>query len=135
MTIQRFETGPRMSQAVVHGNTVYLAGVVAGKAAGKSVTEQTQDILAIIDGHLEKAGTDGARRGVSWNINRDRSFHRATASSTIAVRRAASTRPWSLPFTCAAGPNAQLPRQNTCSTVSEPSGAVSPSDIPHLSRT
>ena len=45
MTIQRFETGPRMSQVVVHGNTVYLAGVVAGKAAGKSVTEQTQDIL------------------------------------------------------------------------------------------
>ena len=44
MTIQRFEIGPRMSQVVVHGNTVYLAGVVAGKAAGKSVTEQTQDI-------------------------------------------------------------------------------------------
>lgn len=39
MSIQRFETGPRMSQAVVHGNTVYLAGVVAGKAAGGSVTE------------------------------------------------------------------------------------------------
>ena len=34
MSIQRFETGPRMSQAVVHGNTVYLAGVVANKAAG-----------------------------------------------------------------------------------------------------
>jgi enamine deaminase RidA (YjgF/YER057c/UK114 family) len=58
MTIQRFEVGPRMSQVVVHGNTVYLAGVVAGKAAGKSVTEQTQDILGIIDGHLAKAGTD-----------------------------------------------------------------------------
>ena len=57
MTVQRFETGPRMSQVVVHGNTVYLAGVVAGKAAGKSVTEQTQDILSIIDGHLAKAGT------------------------------------------------------------------------------
>ena len=42
MTIQRFETGPRMSQVVVHGNTVYLAGVVAGKAAGESVTKQTQ---------------------------------------------------------------------------------------------
>jgi hypothetical protein len=24
--IKRIETGPRMSQAVVHGNTVYLAG-------------------------------------------------------------------------------------------------------------
>ena len=43
MTIQRFETGPRMSQVVVHGNTVYLAGVVANKADGKSATEQTQE--------------------------------------------------------------------------------------------
>jgi enamine deaminase RidA (YjgF/YER057c/UK114 family) len=58
MTIQRFDTGPRMSQVVVHGNTVYLAGVVANKAAGESVTKQTQDVLAIIDGHLAKAGTD-----------------------------------------------------------------------------
>jgi enamine deaminase RidA (YjgF/YER057c/UK114 family) len=58
MTIQRFETGPRMSQVVVHGDTVYLAGVVANKAAGKSVTEQTQEVLAIIDGHLARAGTD-----------------------------------------------------------------------------
>ena len=57
MTVQRFETGPRMSQVVVHGNTVYLAGVVAGK----SVTEQTQDILSIIDGHLAKAGTDKSK--------------------------------------------------------------------------
>ena len=61
MTIQRFETGPRMSQAVVHGNTVYLAGVVAGKTAGESVTKQTQEILSIIDGHLAKAGTDKSK--------------------------------------------------------------------------
>jgi enamine deaminase RidA (YjgF/YER057c/UK114 family) len=58
MSIQRFETGPRMSQAVVHGNTVYLAGVVANAAKGDSVTKQTQEILSIIDGHLAKAGTD-----------------------------------------------------------------------------
>ena len=57
MSIQRFESGPRMSQVVVHGNTVYLAGVVANNAAGESVTKQTQDILATIDGHLAKAGT------------------------------------------------------------------------------
>src|ERR1700748_2055787 len=61
MSIQRFETGPRMSQVVVHGNTVYLAGVVASKAAGESVTKQTQEILAIIDGHLAKAGTDKSK--------------------------------------------------------------------------
>ena len=61
MSIERFETGPRMSQVVVHGDTVYLAGVVAGKAAGESVTKQTQEILSIIDGHLAKAGTDKSR--------------------------------------------------------------------------
>jgi enamine deaminase RidA (YjgF/YER057c/UK114 family) len=61
MTIQRFETGPRMSQVVVHGDTIYLAGVVANTAAGKSVTEQTQEVLSIIDGHLKKAGSDKSK--------------------------------------------------------------------------
>jgi enamine deaminase RidA (YjgF/YER057c/UK114 family) len=61
MTIQRFETGPRMSQVVVHGDTIYLAGVVANKAAGESVTKQTQDVLSIIDGHLAKAGSDKSK--------------------------------------------------------------------------
>ena len=61
MSIERIESGPRMSQVVVHGNTVYLAGVVAGKAAGGSVAEQTKDILSIIDGHLAKAGTDKSK--------------------------------------------------------------------------
>ena len=58
MTIQRIKPGPRMSGAVVHGNTVYLAGQVAQNAAGQSVSEQTKDILAIIDGLLAEAGTD-----------------------------------------------------------------------------
>ena len=61
MTIQRFETGPRMSQVVVHGDTVYLAGVVANKAAGESVAKQTQEVLSIIDGHLAKAGSDKSK--------------------------------------------------------------------------
>ena len=61
MTIQRFEVGPRMSQAVVHGDTVYLAGVVANAAAGESVTRQTQEVLSIIDGHLAKAGSDKSK--------------------------------------------------------------------------
>lgn len=58
MTIQRIAVGPRMSKAVVHGDTVYLAGQVADKAAGKSVAEQTAEILGIIDGLLAQAGTD-----------------------------------------------------------------------------
>ena len=58
MSIQRHEVGARMSKAVVHGNTVYLAGIVANEPKGKSVTEQTKDILSQIDGLLAKAGTD-----------------------------------------------------------------------------
>jgi len=61
MTIQRFDTGPRMSQVVVHGDTVYLAGIVANTTAGESVTKQTQEILSIIDGHLAKAGTNKSK--------------------------------------------------------------------------
>ena len=61
MTIQRFETGPRMSQVVIHGNTVYLAGVVANNAGGESVTKQTQEVLSIIDSHLAKAGSDKSK--------------------------------------------------------------------------
>lgn len=58
MSIERIETGTRMSKAVVHGDTVYLAGQVAQGAANGSVTEQTKDILGIIDALLAKAGTD-----------------------------------------------------------------------------
>jgi enamine deaminase RidA (YjgF/YER057c/UK114 family) len=58
MSIQRIAVGPRMAKAVVHGDTVYLAGQVADKAAGKSVAEQTAEILGIIDGLLAEAGSD-----------------------------------------------------------------------------
>jgi enamine deaminase RidA (YjgF/YER057c/UK114 family) len=58
MKIERHEVGPRMSQAVVHGDLVYLAGQVAQKAAGKSVAEQTRDILETIDRLLAAAGSD-----------------------------------------------------------------------------
>jgi enamine deaminase RidA (YjgF/YER057c/UK114 family) len=58
MSIQRIGAGPRMSAAVVHGNTIYLAGQVADKAAGASVAEQTREILAIIDRLLAEAGSD-----------------------------------------------------------------------------
>src|SRR5260370_40004807 len=61
MTVQRFDTGPRMSQVVVHGDTIYLAGVVANKAAGETVTKQTQEVLSIIDSHLKKAGSDKSK--------------------------------------------------------------------------
>jgi enamine deaminase RidA (YjgF/YER057c/UK114 family) len=61
MAIERHDVGPRMSKAVVHGNTVYLAGIVADNPKGKSVKEQTQDILRQIEGFLGKAGTDKSK--------------------------------------------------------------------------
>ena len=61
MTVQRIKPGPRMSGAVVHGNTVYLAGQVANQTAGQSVTEQTREILSIIDSLLAEAGTDKSK--------------------------------------------------------------------------
>ena len=57
-SIQRIEPGPRMSEAVIHGGKVYTAGIVAGDAAGRSVAEQTQDILAQLDAILAEAGSD-----------------------------------------------------------------------------
>jgi len=58
MKIERHETGPRMSKAVIHGDTVYLAGIVADSPKSKSVAEQTRSILSQIDNFLAIAGTD-----------------------------------------------------------------------------
>jgi enamine deaminase RidA (YjgF/YER057c/UK114 family) len=43
MSIERLQPGPRMSQAVIHNQTVYLAGQVASGAKGGTVTEQVED--------------------------------------------------------------------------------------------
>jgi enamine deaminase RidA (YjgF/YER057c/UK114 family) len=66
MSIRRIEVGPRMSQAAIHGNTVYLAGQVGGP--GKSVTEQTKDVLASVDRLLKEAGTDKSKllQAIIW---------------------------------------------------------------------
>ena len=58
MKIERYETGPRMSKAVIHGDTIYLAGIVADSPKGKSMAEQTRSILSQIDGFLAIAGTN-----------------------------------------------------------------------------
>lgn len=58
MTIQRIQTGPRMSQAVIHNKTVYLAGQVA---EGATVAIQTREILGCIDALLAEANTDKSR--------------------------------------------------------------------------
>jgi len=57
MSIERIESGPLMSQAVVHGNTVYLSGLV-GSDLNADVKGQTAQILARIDEVLAAAGSD-----------------------------------------------------------------------------
>ncbi|MCF7700181.1 RidA family protein [Loktanella sp. M215] len=59
MTIQRIESGDRMSQAVVHNGIAYLAGQV-GKP-GEDATAQTTAVLAQIDRLLALAGTDKSK--------------------------------------------------------------------------
>jgi enamine deaminase RidA (YjgF/YER057c/UK114 family) len=58
MNVERHETGPRMSKVVIHGDTVYLAGIIADNPKGKSVAEQTRSILSQIDSFLARAGTN-----------------------------------------------------------------------------
>jgi enamine deaminase RidA (YjgF/YER057c/UK114 family) len=58
--IERLHAGVRMSQAVIHGNTVYLAGQVASDP-GTDVPGQTREILDTIDRLLAEAGSDKTR--------------------------------------------------------------------------
>ena len=60
MSITRLESSNRMSQAIVHGNTVYLAGQVAQNVKGGSITDQTKDILQTIENLLSSAGSSKA---------------------------------------------------------------------------
>ncbi len=60
MTITRFGPGDRMSQAAVHGDTVYLAGQVADDTS-VGVAGQTAQILAKIDARLAEAGSDKSK--------------------------------------------------------------------------
>jgi enamine deaminase RidA (YjgF/YER057c/UK114 family) len=60
LSIQRLHIGPRMSDAVIHGDTVYLSGQVAEDGSA-DVEGQTRDILRQIDALLAEAGTDKSR--------------------------------------------------------------------------
>ena len=57
--IVRKDSNQRLSRIVIHGETVYLAGVTSSAAGG--IAEQTRDVLAKIDGYLAQAGTDKSR--------------------------------------------------------------------------
>jgi enamine deaminase RidA (YjgF/YER057c/UK114 family) len=56
MTIERLHQGPRMSQAVIHKDLVYLAGQIG--APGEDTAAQTRAVLGKIDALLAEAGTD-----------------------------------------------------------------------------
>jgi len=60
MTTQRLHVGPRLSQVVIHGGTVYTAGIVADDA-NADVGGQTGQILDKIDRYLKEAGSDKSR--------------------------------------------------------------------------
>lgn len=60
MTIQRHNVGKRLSEIVVHGNTVYLAGVVPDDYS-LDAKGQTEQIVAKIDKLLAAAGTDNTK--------------------------------------------------------------------------
>ena len=60
MTVTRHNVGPRMSQAVVHGDTVYLAGQVAADPSA-GVKGQTEQVLKKIDGLLASAGSSKSK--------------------------------------------------------------------------
>ena len=83
MSIKRIDTGPRMSQAVVHNGIVYTAGQVAQGAPGASIADQTKDILASIDRLLAEAGTDKSKliSATIWSWRPTAANSRTTSSS------------------------------------------------------
>ena len=60
MTIKRINVGKRLSEVVIHGNTIYLAGEVPDDTT-KDITGQTEEVLAKIDSLLAKAGSDKSK--------------------------------------------------------------------------
>ena len=60
MAINRHGVGPRLSAAVVHGDTVYLAGMVAEDPSA-DIKGQTEQVLRRIDTALKSAGSDKSK--------------------------------------------------------------------------
>ena len=60
MSINRLDPGPRLSRAVVHGPTIYLAGLTADDLSD-DIGGQTRQKLAKIDHYLAQAGSDRSR--------------------------------------------------------------------------
>ena len=58
--IERYDVGPRMSEMVVHNDTIYLAGQIADDDSA-DITGQTQQVLSAIDALLARAGSDKSK--------------------------------------------------------------------------
>ncbi len=56
MSIQKKQVGPRMSQIVIHNDTVYLSGQVG--EINTDITAQTQSVLSKIEALLLDAGSN-----------------------------------------------------------------------------
>jgi len=57
MTIEHLDSGEILSQAVIHGDTVYVCGLTASNRE-LDVAGQTEEVLAKIDDRLAKCGSD-----------------------------------------------------------------------------
>lgn len=60
MEIKRLHVGKTLSEAAVHGGTVYLAGQVAEDLT-QNIAGQTREVLGHIDRLLAEAGSDKSR--------------------------------------------------------------------------
>jgi enamine deaminase RidA (YjgF/YER057c/UK114 family) len=60
MSVKRHDPSPILSQAVEHGDTVYLAGIVA-RDLKKDIKGQTEEVLAEIDRLLGKCGSSKSK--------------------------------------------------------------------------
>ena len=60
MSVTRHESGPILSLAVEHGDTVYLAGIVA-KNLRNDIKGQTEEVLVEIDRLLARAGSSKSK--------------------------------------------------------------------------
>ncbi len=54
--ITRLDSNERLSRVVIHGDTVYVAGITASVKG--DIVAQTRDVFSKIDGYLAAAGSD-----------------------------------------------------------------------------
>ncbi|MDU8925410.1 RidA family protein [Pasteurellaceae bacterium LIM206] len=59
--ITRLHADKRLSETVVHNNTVYLAGQVADKTCRENAYAQTKEVLGLIDHLLHEVNSDKSK--------------------------------------------------------------------------